>query len=148
MGRPTTLSTLWGRPWPLELLTPASSITATGGVQYLSIRYTDRLTEAGVVPFRGKRRKTPATTLWQRRSTASTKQKLSGKTVHERASNLWSTRPWNGWIGSTIGGFLSLSVIFHPLSAKRSIITKSNPQPRELDSTNRASGEPGLKNPA
>lgn len=45
----------WSKPSTIAIPALASSITATGGVQYLSIRYTEPLAEAGIEPSVGSR---------------------------------------------------------------------------------------------
>ena len=67
------------------------------GSQYLSIRYTERLAEAGIEPSVGS----VGDTRWPRRSTVCSRQRSSTVVVRGAASKPSNTQPSNGSTGST-----------------------------------------------
>ena len=78
------------------------------GVQYVSIKYTERLTEAGIEPSVGSVGDS-TTTPSPKRSTVSTKPKSSIDAGRGVASRRSSSQLSNGWTGSTIAGCWSPS---------------------------------------
>ena len=74
------------------------------GSQYLSIRYTDRLTQAGIEPSVGSvgiRTITPSPSP----SSAYTRPNSSARKDHGATSTRSSTPPSNTWTGSTTAGY-------------------------------------------
>ena len=70
------------------------------GSQYVSIRCSERLAEAGIEPSVGSKG-TAMTMPWPRRSTGCTwRRRLAASPV--QPANPWSWQPWNGYPGSTI----------------------------------------------
>ena len=84
------------------------------GAQYLTMNYTQRLSEANLVPSVGSVGHIPTTTPWPRRSTASTRQRSSGGNGHGRALRRWKWRPCAGSTGSTITASSAPSGVSHP----------------------------------
>jgi len=111
------------------------------GSQYLAIRYTERLAEAGAVTSVGSRA-TRSTTRWPRPSSGCTRPSSSVGVAPGRAWTRSSTPPWSGSTGSTTGGCWSPSATsrrpnLRPPTARGRI-------PAALpDSRTRASGKPG-----
>jgi transposase InsO family protein len=83
------------------------------GVQYVSIRYTERLAEAGLEPSVGSVGDS-YTTPSPRRSMASTKPRSSTDAAPGAAMRRWSLPRSNGSTGSTIAGFSSPSATCRP----------------------------------
>ena len=108
------------------------------GSQYLSIRYTERLAEAGAVTS-GALVATRSTTPWPRRSLGCTRPNWSAGAAPGRASTTWSTPPWRGSTGSTTGGSWS------PLAMSRQPSSRPHSEERRtwFDSRTRASDKPG-----
>jgi putative transposase len=82
------------------------------GVQYVSMRYTERLAAAGIAPSVGsvgdsyEREACPrGTTLWRKRLTVYLKPKSFVGGALGQTSKRLSSRHWNGLTGSTIDGF-------------------------------------------
>ncbi len=73
------------------------------GSQYVSIKYTERLAEAGIEPSVGSVGDS-YDNAWPRRSTASTRPRSSIAVGPGDLSKRWNTRPSNGSTGSTIAG--------------------------------------------
>ncbi len=78
------------------------------GSQYVSIKYTKRLAEAGIEPSVDSVG-TAMTKLSPEPSTVSTKPRPSIGAGHGGHSRLSSSRRWSGWTGSTIAGCSSPS---------------------------------------
>jgi hypothetical protein len=109
--------------------------------QYLSIRYTERLAEAGAVTSVGSRG-TPMTMPWPRRSLGCTRPSWSASAAPGRAWTRSSTPPWSGSTGSTTAGSWS------PLAMSRQPSSKPHSGERRtpatlLDSSTQASDKPG-----
>ena len=80
------------------------------GSQYVSIKYTERLAEAGIEPSVGSvGEQLYGTMLSPKPSTVSTKPRSSIGADHGGHSRLSSSRRWSGWTGSTIAGCWSPS---------------------------------------
>ena len=73
------------------------------GAQYVSIKYTERLAEAGIEPSVGSVGDS-TTTPSPKRSTVSTKLKSSIDEARGATSRPSSSQPSSGWTGSTIAG--------------------------------------------
>ena len=71
------------------------------GSQYLSIRYTERLADAGIETLGRERLVTRMTTHWRKPSTACSRRRSSTAVAHGAASTPWNTPPSNGSTGST-----------------------------------------------
>jgi hypothetical protein len=110
------------------------------GSQYLSIRYTERLAEAGAVTSVGSVGDA-FDNAWPRRSSACTRPSSSAGAAHGRASTRSSTPPWSGSTGSTTAGSWSPSATCPRPSSRRTTI-EGRPQAASTHSSNRASGEP------
>ena len=112
------------------------------GVQYLSIRHTERLAEAGI-----------------ERSVGSVGDSYDNA-LAETVIGLYKTEvirrrgPWRNieaveyatlewWTGSTVAAFSDRSATSHRSSSRRRTIAVRRTQPRGLDSSNRVSGESG-----
>ena len=78
------------------------------GAQYVSIKYTERLAEAGIEPSVGSVGNF-TTTPSPKRSMASTRPKSSIDADRGATSRPSSSQPSSGWTGSTIAGFWSPS---------------------------------------
>ena len=87
------------------------------GSQYLSIKYTERLAEAGMSP-RSAASGTVATTPWRRRSMATSKPRSSTAALGT-ALKPWNTQPSNGWTGSTTAASSSPSGTSRPQRPKQ-----------------------------
>jgi transposase InsO family protein len=88
------------------------------GSQYVSIRYSERLMQAGVEPSVGSTPATATTMHWRRRSTAFTKRSWFARKGPGRSSRRWSGRLLIGCIGLTKHVCLNPSVIFHRQSLR------------------------------
>jgi hypothetical protein len=113
------------------------------GVQYVSIRYTERLAEAGIEPSVGTVGATRTTMRWPRRSSGSSRPKSSGRTARGETSRRSSSPRSNGSIGSTTEGSSNRSATFLRQSSKRCTTKTRKDRPWRSDSTKRVSGEPG-----
>ena len=124
------------------------------GSQYLSIRYTERLAEAGIdtsvaaivtrtdgVPRRPSG--IPMTMPWPKRSMACSKPKSFTDAGHGAVLRPSNTRPWNGSIGSTIAACWSLSGISRQMKQRQTSMPlwKDQTWPRNQDKS--ASGKSG-----
>ena len=111
------------------------------GGQYLAIRYTDRLAEAGIEPSVGSVGDSYDNSLAE-----SVIGLFKTEVIRRRGPwrNLrpWSSRPWNGSTGSTPFGCSSRSATSHPPSTKPTTTLPSD-SCSYPDSTDRASEEPG-----
>lgn len=101
------------------------------GSQYLSIKYTERLAEAGFEPSVGVSA-TVTTTRWPRRSTVSSKPKSSIAVAPSAASRRSNMPRSNGWTGSTTAACWSQSGTFRPQKPRPTSTQfwKLNPWPR------------------
>jgi len=100
------------------------------GVQYLAIRYTERLAEEGAVTSVGSKGDSYDWP-WPRPSTASTRPSSSIAGVRGRRSNRWSSPPPPGFIGGTSAGSTALAGRSRRPSTKR---TTTVPRARTLGS--------------
>jgi putative transposase len=116
------------------------------GSQYLAIRYTERLGEAGAVTSVGSRGDSFDNAL---------AETVSGLYKTELIRRAWSmeghrrrrvTPRWSGSTGSTIGDFSSPSATSRPWSSRPLISERRTPTTLP-HSRNRASGEPGAIQP-
>lgn len=113
------------------------------GSQYVSIRYSERLTEAGIEPSVGSGA-TAMTTLWPKRFTACTKLNLFAAVRHGKPRSRWNSPRWNGCTGLTTTGCLSLLDLFHlPKLNKTSIGNLPVKPPQQSDLSQRAAMKPG-----
>src|SRR3712207_2583671 len=111
------------------------------GVQYLAIRYTERLVAAGAVR-RWAARATPTTTPPPSPSSASTRPSSSAAAARGRVSTTSSWRPWSTSTGSTTAGCMAPAATSHRSSSRTSTTVRSPASPR-TSRQNRASTEPG-----
>ena len=81
------------------------------------------------------------------RSSASTRRKSSKEGAPGEALKTWNSRPWNGWTGSTTGGFLEESGIYRRRSLRIHFTETKNPTPWLPDSNKRAFGKNGAVHP-
>jgi hypothetical protein len=132
---------IWRRQARLEGLVHHSD----RGSQYLSIRYTQRLAEAGAVT-RSAPAATATTMPWPRRSSACTRPNWSAGAAPGGASTTSSTPPWSGSTGSTTVGSWSPSATSHRLSSRPHSGERRTPATL-FDSGTRASNEPGAIQP-
>ncbi len=112
------------------------------GSQYVSIRYSERLAEAGIEPLVGVLA-TVMTMLWPRRSMAFTMPRSSIDEDHGGRLKLSSLPRWSGSTGSTTADCLNPSATFH-LPKPNNDTTPCwaiSPWLRNLNQT--ASGDPG-----
>ena len=112
------------------------------GSQYVSIKYTERLAEAGIEP-RWAALETPTTTRWPKRSTVSTRPNSSIDARHGARSRPSSSRRWNGWTGSTIAGCWSPSATSRRQKRSNATTPGWTSQPWRRNSNEKASGKPG-----
>ena len=112
------------------------------GVQYLSIRYSERLGEAGIEPSVGSVGDSYDNAL-PRRSTACSRPKSSGRTVRGEASKRLSSQHSTG--STTEGSSNRSATSPRPSSSSCTMQGKWNnrTRPWRSDSTKRASGIPG-----
>ena len=112
------------------------------GSQYVSIKYTERLVEAGVEPSVGSVGDSYDNAL------AETINGLyKAEVIHRRgrgaASRRSSSRRWNGWTGSTIAGCWSLSATSRRRKPRNATTPCCKNQPWQRNSNEMASGKPG-----
>ncbi len=112
------------------------------GVQYLSIRYTERLALAGTSPRSGAAA-TPTTTRWPRRSSGSTRPSSSTTTVRGPGSKTSSSPPSSGSGGSTTTACSSRSALSHRPSSRRSTTVNCTLQQSWRHSNQSVSDDPG-----
>ena len=113
------------------------------GGQYLSIRYTERLAEAGIEPSVGSVGDSYDNALAE---TIIGLYKTERRFAHGgrgATSTRWSSPRPTGSSGSTIGGYSPQSATFRRLSTKRCTIGNTRLTPRWRESTNSLSGIPG-----
>ena len=120
------------------------------GSQYVSIKYTERLAEAGVEPSVGSvgdSSDNPVLSLskglWPRRSTAFTRPRSSTAVDPGDPSKPWNTRPSNGSTGLTIAVCWSLSATSRLPKPKINIMLPRTTSIWQRDSQHNASGRPG-----
>ncbi len=109
--------------------------------QYLSIRYTERLAEAGAVASVGSRGDSFDNALAET-IIGLYKTELIRRRVPGRASTTSSTPPWSGSTGSTTAGCWSRSATSHRPSS-RPPTTNGRTPATLFNPSNQASGEPG-----
>ena len=117
------------------------------GVQYVSIKYAERLAEAGVEPSVGSvgdSYDTPS----PRPSTGSTRPRRSGGAGRGATSSRSSSPRSNGSTGSTTGDCWSRSETFRRPKPKRAIMRRPRVTPWRRDLNETASGKPGAVHPA
>ena len=110
------------------------------GSQYVSIKYTERLAEAGIEPSVGS---VGDSYDWPRPSTASTRPRSSIAVGHGGHSRPSSSPRSNGSTGSTTAGYWSPSETSRQQRPKTATTLRSNCQPWQRDSNQTASGKPG-----
>ena len=93
------------------------------GLQYLSIRYSERLDEAGIEPSVGSRDDSYDNAS-QNRSSGCTRPKSSGAVTHGDMPRRWSSRRSNGSTGLTSDGCLHRSVTCRRQSLNSSTIRR------------------------
>ena len=108
----------------------------------MSIKYTERLAEAGIEPSVGSVGEA-TTMLSPRRSTVSTKPRSSIDGDRGGRSKPSSSQRWNGWTGSTTGGSWSPSATSRQPKPSNATTPGWNNQPWRRDSNQMASEEPG-----
>ena len=102
------------------------------GSQYVSIRYTERLAEAGIEPSVGSVGDS-TTTPSPKRSTVSTRPSSSIDADHGARSRPSSSRPWSGWTGSTIAGCWSPSATSRRPKPRNATTPRWKSQPWQRD---------------
>jgi putative transposase len=112
------------------------------GSQYVSIKYTERLAEAGIEPSVGSVGDSYDNAL------AETINGLyKAEVIHRRGpwrrSRLSSSQLWNGWTGSTIAGCWSPSETFRRQKPRNATTPCWKKKRWRRDSNEMASGEPG-----
>ena len=112
------------------------------GVQYLSIRYTERFAAAGAVASCRPASATPTTTPPPNRSSACSRPNSSADEVPGEGSTTSSWRPLSGSTGSTADGCTAPAATSRQRSSKSSTtVTTATSKPSRPN--NRASTEPG-----
>ena len=114
------------------------------GSQYLSIRYTERLAEAGGVTSVGSRGDSYDNALAET-IIGCTRPSSSAGAGRGRASTTSSTPPSSGWTGSTIGGCSSRSATSPRWSSRPPTTERRRMRVTLQDSKNRASGKPRVQ---
>ena len=99
------------------------------GSQYLSIRYTERLADAGAVCSVGSRGDSYDSALAEAVN-GPIRPRSFVRAVPGVRSNRWSWQPRSGWTGGTTGVSTVLSATFHRQNSKRSIIISARTSPR------------------
>ena len=112
------------------------------GSQYVSIKYTERLAEAGVEPSVGSVGD-PTTMLSPKPSTASTRPRSSIGAGRGAASRPSSSRRWNGSTGSTTAGSWSPSATSRRPKPSNATTPCWNNPPWRHNLNQMASGKPG-----
>ena len=128
---------IWRRQAQLEGLVHHSD----RGGQYLSIRYTERLAEAGAVTSVGSRGDSYDNALAET-IIGLYKTELVRRRGPWRAWTRSSTPPWSGSTGSTTAGSWNPSAMSHQPSSRPHSTERRTPATL-LDSSNQASDEPG-----
>jgi putative transposase len=128
---------IWRRQAQLEGLVHHSDRAS----QYLSIRYTERLAEAGAVTSVGSRGDSYDNALAET-IIGLYKTELIRRRGPGRASTRSCTPPWSGLTGPITAGSWSQSATSHRRSS-RPPTGQGSPQPASADSSNQASGKPG-----
>ena len=88
------------------------------GSQYLSIRYTEQLAEAGIHASVGSVGDSYDNALVETIIGLYKTEVISGDGVPGSTSMTWNTPRWNGWIGSTIGACWNRLAISHRRNMK------------------------------
>ncbi len=109
--------------------TGRSCTTATAGVQYLSIRYTERLAEAGIEPSVGSRGDSYDNALAESRHRALQDRGDPADAGPGAASRTSSSPRSSGWPGSTPSACWNRSATSRRRSTKRSTPGPRRPQP-------------------
>ena len=112
------------------------------GSQYVSIKYTERLAEAGIEPSVGSVGDSYDNALAET-TTASTRPKSSIGADRGDRSRRSSSLPSNGWIGSTTGGSWSPSATFRRPKPRSATMPYWKTQLWRRDLNQTASGKPG-----
>ena len=113
------------------------------GSQYVSIKYTERLAEAGIEP-RSAASATATTTPSPKRSMASTRPRSSIDAGHGETSKPSSSQPWNGSTGSTTAGCWSPSATSRQPKPRNAITPSWKSQPwRHITQTKWPPENPG-----
>ena len=99
------------------------------GSQYVSIRYTERLAEAGIKPWVGSRGDSYDNALAETIN-GLYKAELIYRVRPGRQRQRWNSPPWNGYRGSTINVCSNPSVISHRLRPRKIIIDSRQKRPR------------------
>ena len=116
------------------------------GSQYLALRYTDRLAEAGVQPSVGSVGDYYDNALAEMIN-GLFKAEVISRRGPWRSMNVVSLPPWNGWTGSTIDVCSSRSEPYSLLRQKRATTRKPRRKPWPRNPTQMASGNPGAVRP-
>ncbi len=112
------------------------------GSQYVSIKYTERLAEAGVEPSVGSVGDSYDNALAETIN-GLYKAEVIHRRGHGAASRPSSSRPWNGWTGSTTGGSWSLSATSRRPKPSNATTPCWNNPPWRHNLNQMASGKPG-----
>ena len=112
------------------------------GVQYLSIRYSERLAETAW-KLRSAASAIPTTTPWPRRSSVYSRPRSSTRAAPGARWMRSNMRCWNGSTGSIIAACSSPSGMCHRQSSSKRIIGSNRVRPWRLDSNHGVSGIPG-----
>lgn len=123
---------------------PRSSVVhhSERGSQYVSIKYTERLAEAGIEPSVGSVGGSYDNAL-VKRSTASAKPRSSIGGDRSAASKPSSSRHWNGSIGSIIAGCWSRSATSRRPKPRNASTLCSQSKNGQRDSSQNAAGNAG-----
>ena len=113
------------------------------GVQYLSIRYTERLAEAGAVTSVGSRGDSYDNALAESVIGLYKTELIRKRGSLEEPRRQSSTPRWNGSTGSTTRGCSSRSATSRRRSSRKRTMLRPLPRKQRKDSNKRASTEPG-----
>src|ERR1022692_924526 len=112
------------------------------GSQYVSIKYTERLAKAGIEPSVGSVGDSYDNALAETINGLYKAEVIIG-VDHGAASRPSSSRPWNGWPGSTTGGSWSLSATSRRPKPSNATTPCWNNPPWRHNLNQMASGKPG-----
>jgi transposase InsO family protein len=112
------------------------------GSQYVSIRYSECLAEAGIEPSVGSVGDSYDNALAEP-STGSTRPRSSIDAVRGAPSRPSSSPRWNGSTGSTTAGCWSPSATFRRWKPRHATVPCCKSRPWQRDSNETASGKPG-----
>jgi len=132
---------LWARQGPFRSLVHHSD----RGVQYLSIRYTERLAEAGIATSVGSRGDSYDNAMAETVNGLYKAEIATGE-VFGGAARTWSWRRWRGWTGSTTAAVRRPGL--HPACGLRSVLVHRTPPCPGGDSIIRVSIKPEAIHPA